>query len=1373
MDEPIRVRMGLHTGEPLIASTGYVGMDVHRAARIGDAGHGGQVLLSQTTRDLVIHDLPQSMTIRDLGEHRLKDMKYPTPIYQLVIEGLQTSFPPLKTKFTGSEAPTPGEPPFKGLQYFEEADSELFFGRELLTAKLVNRIRETQFLSVIIGASGSGKSSLVRAGLIPALKEGKILVGDGNPPEGSSGWQFYIITPTAHPLQALASELTRDSESVTATATLLDDLTNEPRSLSLFLLRKNPTAHTLLVVDQFEELFTLCRDEFEREAFIDNLLSAIASDGGRITLVITLRADFYAHLAQYPELRDAVAKQQEYIGPMTVEELRRAIEEPAKRGHWEFEPGLVDLILRDVGDEPGALPLLSHALLETWKRRAGHTLTLKGYADAGGVHGAIAHTAESVYQTLNPEEQTIAHDIFLRLTELGEGTEDTRRRASFVELISHAENADGLSEVRAVLNILADARLVTLGEDTAEVAHEALIREWPTLREWLNQDREGLRLHRHLTEAAHDWELLGRDAGALYRGAHLAQAREWEILHPKALNAGERAFLNASIRQEEREEQEREEQQQRELEAARKLAETEHARAKDQAQSANRLRTRNRVITTVGSMAVILALLAGMLGLQSNQNAISAQNNAATAQVARDDALQAQANAQAERDRAEEAALLSFSRELAVQAKLNLTVDPERSILLALAALDQAYTHEAENVLHEAVLASRLRRTLRGHEDSVEDLTYSPDGKMIATASLDKTARLWDAATGQELRRLSHPAGVAHVSFSPDGTRLATGAVDGLVRLWDVVSGQELFTIRAATEAPVEPFQVLFLAFSPDGKILTTTANGESEVKFWNSTSGAELFTISDPKWLGVAPGVDLVATTIVFSPDGTRLAISLDSGGAGLGGIEIWDVATRRKVQTLAGRFDPLLPMDFSPDGMRLAATWGPNELSTVWDVSSGNLLFSLTLDNSGNDIHYSADGKRLLSAGSGGRVKVFDAETGDELLVLVGHTGIINKVSERPGCVQPPAAPFEWCGTQLASASADGTVRVWDISPTGSGELLTLPGSQFALNQDGTRLTTVTFPPHNPAGAAVSIQAWDLPAGPQSVGFSRYASSSIEIGAGYRWTFLFPAGILGAGFDNGPYKFWDVLAEGKAVYSISCCVETDGMFTWISGRNEPRAAIGDSRTGMVIIWDLANDEQIKTFHVAGPNELHQVYISPDGARLATVYVDTSVHLWDVAAGQKLLSPSASAALNRDLWFSPDGKWLAVPNCNGTVVVWDVASSKEKLKFTGTSGCINAVRLSPDGKLLAVNVGRGLKILDFETGQELLTLPGGLDVEFTPDGTRVITSNVDEQGQEIVRTYLLRLEDIVALAKSRLTRSLTTEECKKYLHREQCPSKP
>jgi class 3 adenylate cyclase/energy-coupling factor transporter ATP-binding protein EcfA2 len=481
----VYVRMGLHTGEPIIARTGYVGIDVHLAARIGAAGHGGQILLSPTTRGLVYSDLPTGVTLRDLGPHKLKDIRHPQEIYQVDIEGLTTEFPPLKTLST-DEAPAPGNSPFKGLQFFDEADADLFFGREAMTAQLVDRIQSQRFLA-IIGASGSGKSSIVRAGVVPMLKR-----------QPNSNWHIHVVTPTAHPLEALAASLTHAAESMTATTTLIDDLARDQRSLHLFVRKSHPTARLLVVVDQFEELFTLCRNEAERKSFVDNLLYAEAADGtNATTIIIVLRADFYEHLAQYAALREAVAKQQEYLGPMSIAELREAIEEPAKRGGWEFSPGLVDLMLHDVGattdhqPEPVALPLLSHALLETWRRRRGKVMTLKGYSESGGVRGAIARTAETVFYTeLNVEQQQIARSIFLRLTELGEGTQDTRRRATLDELFPPASFASP-TQVEDVVVKLADARLITTGEGTIEVAHEALIREWSTLREWLTQNREG------------------------------------------------------------------------------------------------------------------------------------------------------------------------------------------------------------------------------------------------------------------------------------------------------------------------------------------------------------------------------------------------------------------------------------------------------------------------------------------------------------------------------------------------------------------------------------------------------------------------------------------------------------------------------------------------------------------------------------------------------------------------------------------------------------------------------------------------------------------------------------------------------------------
>lgn len=484
------------------------------------------------------------------------------------IENATFTSVPAPTNSSSTDRQIYGHSPYKGLQYFDEGDADLFFGRELLTAHLVKRLRDVRFLAVV-GASGSGKSSLIRAGLVPAFRRGEPLVDHTKLPDGSSRWPVHIITPTAHPLKALAVSLTRDSESVTATTRLIDDLAQDKRSLDIAASRNVNRASTnrlLLIVDQFEELFTACRDETERQAFIDNLLHASISEAdGSTIVVLTLRADFYAHCGQFDSLREALSRWQEYIGHMNTEELRRAIEEPAKRGGWKIETGLVELLLRDIGNEPGALPLLSHALFETWERRQGYELTLEGYQRSGGVHGAIAKTAEIVFsQRLAAEQQIIARNIFLRLTELGEGTQDTRRRASFTELIPKPEDR---TAVETVLKILADARLITTADGMAEVAHEALIREWPTLRKWLDEGREGLKIHRRLTEAVQEWNWSERDSSELYRGARLIQAVSWMHEHQDQLSALEHEFLDQSKALAEHEKTERETQLQSLLEA--------------------------------------------------------------------------------------------------------------------------------------------------------------------------------------------------------------------------------------------------------------------------------------------------------------------------------------------------------------------------------------------------------------------------------------------------------------------------------------------------------------------------------------------------------------------------------------------------------------------------------------------------------------------------------------------------------------------------------------------------------------------------------------------------------------------------------------
>ncbi|HSK89147.1 MAG TPA: tetratricopeptide repeat protein [Anaerolineales bacterium] len=449
--------------------------------------------------------------------------------------------------------PEPGDPPFQGLQYFDEKDADRFFGREAVVAKIVGRLTTTRFLTVI-GASGSGKSSVVRAGVLPALRRGERLADGSLPPTDSGQWDIRILTPSAHPLDALAASLTRDSDSLSAITALHSELVQAPTALSLIarqVLAQNNKKHLLLIIDQFEEVFTQCRQEDEQRAFIENLLHAIdPADPQPVTVLVTLRADFYSQLAFHDRLRELVSQNQEFIGAMNREELTRAILQPAALGNWKVQEGLVEVILDDLGSEPGALPLLSHALLETWKRRRGRVLTVSGYTEAGGVRGAIAQTAETVFrQRLSPEQQPVARMIFVKLAEMGEDSLDTRRRAAFSELITRATDT---STIDAVLGILTDARLVTTGTlepgDTrvVEVAHEALIREWPTLRDWLNQNRQGLILHRQLTEDTNDWIKLERDPGALYRGIRLKQTLEWVKTNPELISLTEQEFLDAS-----------------------------------------------------------------------------------------------------------------------------------------------------------------------------------------------------------------------------------------------------------------------------------------------------------------------------------------------------------------------------------------------------------------------------------------------------------------------------------------------------------------------------------------------------------------------------------------------------------------------------------------------------------------------------------------------------------------------------------------------------------------------------------------------------------------------------------------------------------
>lgn len=1196
------------------------------------------------------------------------------------------------------DAPASGLSPYKGLHYFDESDAELFFGRDALSARLITRITNrtdtVQRFLAVVGASGSGKSSVVRAGLIPALRWQPL----------TSGWPIFVMTPTARPLGNLAAAICGESLSTLPARKLADELAQQPDRLGRALQDAADTvaaAHTLLVVDQFEELFTLCRSEAEQAAFVDNLTAA-CQDGGTAVILPILRADFYAHCARFDGFRQLLARHQEYIGPMTAEGLRCAIEEPARQGHWEIEPGLVDLLLHDVGadtgraPEPGALPLLSHALLATWERRRGRTMTLSGYTASGGVRGAIAETAESVfYDQLDRDQRQIARHIFLRLTELGgdNAQSDTRRRVCIDELPSRPEEREA---VHQVLSALADARLVTTDQNAAEVAHEALIREWPTLRGWLEEDREALRLHRHLTEAAQEWEARGRDPDGLYRGARLAQVAEWTAAHPDILNEPERIFLDASRALAEKEAREREVQRQRELEAACQLAEAERARAEEQTYANRRLRQRALLLAVALFIGLVLSVMAFVLG----QRAVQAER-------------------------------LATSRELAAASVTNLQVDAERSVLLALEALKQSDTLEARNALRQALPELHLLRTLPPHSGGAPDVAFSPDGSRLASIGAFDDFAIWETATGQPLLQLQDEAleyGNS-IAFSPDGRFLATAGVTQVI-LWDSSTGEKLFTLAGESVGTTVGYNlgVGQISFSPDGQRLAV-ANMDGVSKVWDLAAQEELLTL---------PPDGLPAKAIAYSPNGRFLATGGDEGI-----VTLWDAieGTQILTTTLGGIIHSVT---FSPDGSSMAAA-SEDGRAKIWDVPTGQELANLPRSSGMYDGVILADG-RFATAGQDGVTRVWDPATGQQALALAASASTVIGVAGSPD------------GSLIATGSYDGSVRLWDAAP--GHELLTIPA------HDGIVWNVVTFPNgHQFASAGVdgTVKIWEAGTGH----LLRTLTGDEETAAGFTGLALSPDGTrLAAGGMDGTITIWDS-STGNVIMTLNGHA---GLVTGLSFSPDGLRLATASWDGTAKVWHLSDGKEVTTFLGHSPAGVVSSVFSPDGRFVFTGAGDYFVRQWDAATGEEIRAFSGGEKEIYGVALSPDGNTLAMSDQDGTITLWDAVSGSKLHTLAGHAGLPLRLAFNQDGSRLAsASFDRLAKVWDVTTGEEVSSLYGNLSnvfgVSFGLDEDQLVTAGADGT----VRTYTLSLDELIALAKSRLTRTLADEECRKFLHVAAC----
>ena len=1109
--------------------------------------------------------------------------------------------------------------PYLGLRAFSEEDAPFFYGREALTQRLIQMAMQQPFLAVL-GASGSGKSSVVQAGLMAALRQGKQI-------PGSETWWLGICRPSSRPLAALAESLAaHDTE-----RWQLEGMLYQGVESFVYWLRSRPEPMLLLVIDQFEELFTLA-SEADRQQVLDLLLGAVDHAGDRFRLVITLRSDFVAAGLEYPRLAERLQQSSLLVPPgLSEADYRQIILRPAEQVGLSVDPELVEVLLQALNQSAGDLPLLEFVLEQLWENRQPGTLTLQVYQQKiGGLKGALERRAQELYDSLDPEAQACARWIFLALTQLGEGTEDTRRRVSKADLVVPKFPA---ALVDRTLQGLVAAKLVVVTADqalevgpeaaklplvplvTVEVAHEILIRHWSTLRWWLEENRSRLRSQRQIEQAARQWQQSGQIADFLLTGVRLDAAEELYVKYTDELSPDVQMFIEAGLAERQREQQ----------------------------QTKRRLRQTQAAAGLIGSLGLAAAGFGGFAYMQQQ-----------TARLNEISTLNALSESQLLADRQIEALMTGLQAGQQIQQILGLGLNAEH---LAEVKLQTVAT------VQQAVAQTQESNRLEGHSQRVTSVAVT--AAQIASGSEDGTVKIW-ATDGRLIRTLKAGERVTAVAYA--GERLAAATAKGAIIFWDA-AGQKQQTLQAGN-------WVTSLAVSADGQALATGSRDQT-VKLWSVATGKLL-----KSWTAHSGFVN----TVAFSPD--KLVASAGEDGL----IKLWDLQGKL-VKTLTGHKGRVSHLDFSAAGALVSG--GEDGVIRLWDWRTAKLTLLGEHSQPVNWVQLSPDGQRVLSASNDRSLKLWQTDgmligtfKGHGEAVLSAAFGSNDQIvsssadkTVRLWDTQGLQAPvgkarvvqFSPIENSFVAAGWDGKIEIWQddrlrkswkghsaavtaVSFGANGQLASASEDKTLKLWDAQGQLLKSFDPASPI-AALSFS-------PDGKLLANSSTNAIQI----RQSDGQPIRSLSGHQDSVSALAWSpnsqLLASGSYDNAVKLWRPDGQLIKTLTGHSSAIAALAFSPNGQTLA-SASWDNSIKLWRVSDGQLLHSLTghqdgvtslaFSPDGQTLASGSADQHLKLWNTDSGSLLKTLLGQPDTLLSLSFSPNGQRLIAAGESRSFQTWDL----------------------------------------------------------------------------------------------------------------------